>query len=137
VRLCCLVVAAVLLAGCGARTEVPPGKVVGAIRSLGYDVRFRDLAKPGDARYLVGGRLRDRRTGTALDFAVMVGGDPLEMPIVPGVTEESFSGCAGAMVTATDSASGGDAAEADRLATMETRLEDALYALAPGATCEG
>jgi hypothetical protein len=123
--------------GCGARTEVPPGKVVTAIRSLHYDVRFRDLPKPADARYLVGGRLRDRRSGTQLDFAVMVAGLPLEMPIVPGATETSSSGCADATVTTTSSATGRDNAEAERLATMETRLEDAIYALAPGATCEG
>ena len=124
------------LTGC-ARTTVPPGKVVGAIRGLGYGVSFRDVRRPDDARYLVGGRLRDRRTGTTLDFAVMIGGDPLEMPIVPGSSGTSGEGCAEAWVDTTSYATGRDGAESDRLATMATRLDDAIFALAPGATCEG
>ena len=124
------------LTGC-ARTTVPSGKVPGAIRGLGYDVRFRDVRTPADAEYLVGGRLRDRRTGTALDFALMIGGDPNEMPIVPGASPDSGEGCAEAWIVTTNYAAGRGSAERDRLSDMATRLDNTIFALAPGATCEG
>jgi hypothetical protein len=136
VRLCCLVVAAGLLAGCS-RTEVPAGKVVGTIRSLGYEVRFRDLRTPADAESLVGGRMRDPRTGAVMDFAVLVGGDFDELPIVPGSADQTGEGCANAWVLTTADAAAPTAAAGDRIDDMEGRLADAIFALAPGATCEG
>lgn len=72
-----------------------------------------------------------------MDFAVMIGGDPLEMPIVRGPGPDSGVGCAEAWIVTTNYAAGRDAAEADRLSTMAWRLDDAIFALAPGATCEG
>jgi hypothetical protein len=122
------------LAGCGERKTVPADKVEGAIRSLPYDVAFRDVAQPrgGD---VIAGRLRDPRTGTAIDFAVFVGEGSDDWPIVPGSGRNGWTGCAGASIRYTNT--GPDKAERERAWDMDYALEHAIFDLAPGAYCKG
>jgi len=128
-----VVLLALVLAGCGGSSTVPPDKVEGAIRSLGYEVRFRDVEQPRSIS-AVAGRLRDPKTGAAIDFSVVVGegfDGPDDEPIVPGAGASSMTGCAGATVT-TSSGEGHDAAD-----RMSWALENAIFDLAPEAYCEG
>jgi hypothetical protein len=122
------------LAGCGERKTVPADRVEGAIRSLPYEVRFRDVAQPrgGD---VVAGRLRDPRTGTAIDFAVFVGQQWDDRPIVPGSGRTGWTGCAGASIEYTQT--GPNKAERERAWGMDAALEQTIFDLAPGAYCEG
>jgi hypothetical protein len=120
------------LAGCGGRDMVPPDRIEGAIRKLPYEARFRDVEQPSNGK-LVAGRLRDPKTKTSIDFSVRVGeGDD---PIVPGAAQNQGTGCAGAWVVASEA--GRDAAERDRMLGMESKLENAIFDLAPEAYCEG
>jgi hypothetical protein len=130
---------ALTVAGCGGSSTVPPDKVEGAIRSLGYEVRFRDVEQPPQIRAFAG-RLRDSRTGATIDFSVVVGegfDGPDDEPIVPGAGASSWTGCAGAGVTTSASSNGRDKAERDRMDRMGWALENAIFALAPEAYCEG
>jgi hypothetical protein len=134
-----LVVPVLALAGCGGSSTVPPDKVEGAIRSLGYDVRFRDVEQPPQIKVFAG-RLRDPRTGASIDFSVVVGegfDGPDDEPIVPGAGASSSTGCAKAGVTTSAGGNGRDKAERDRMDRMSWALEDAIFALAPEAYCEG
>lgn len=126
---------ALAVAGCGGGYRVPSDKVEGAIRSLGYEVRFRDVEQPSHVK-AIAGRLRDPRTGTSIDFAVVVGEGSDDVPIVPGADASSWSGCAGAGVTSSSSGGGRDEAERDRMGSMSADLEQAIYDLAPEAYCE-
>ena len=125
---------ALTAAGCGGGYTVPPDKVEGAIRSLGYQVRFRDVEQPPRAKIWVG-RLRDPRTGTAVDFRVLVGEGSDDEPIIPGAGWHGGGYCAGAGVRA--SGSSPDKAERERMWDMGAALEKAILALAPEAYCEG
>jgi hypothetical protein len=126
---------ALTLAGCGGGYTVPPGKVEGAIRSLPYEVRFRDVERPPGATQALAGRLRDARTGTAIDFAVYTGEFSDDRPMVPGAAQNQGTGCGGAWVQTSEA--GRDTAERDRMWRMGSKLENAIFDLAPEAYCEG
>jgi hypothetical protein len=129
-----LALLALTLAGCGERKTVPADRVEGAIRSLPYEVRFRDVAQSPGAT-IFAGRLRDPRTGTAIDFRVLVGEGDDDFPIVPGAGWHGGGYCAGAGIRA--GAASLDKAEREHMWDMGAALERAILALAPGAYCEG
>jgi hypothetical protein len=131
-----LVVPVLVVAGCGGEYRVPAGKVEGAIRSLPYEVRFRDVEQPSNLKAFAG-RLRDPRTNTSIDFSVVVGEGSGDVPIVPGASASSWGRCAGAGVTTSSSAGARHAATRDRMESMRVDLEDAIFGLASEAYCEG
>jgi len=130
----CLTLAAAGLSGCGGG-GASADAVQDAVRALPYDVQFRDVDRPDGVELLVAGRMRDERTGTAIDFAAQQGGTADTTPLVPDATQDSTSSCAGITVWTTPDE--GDDAERARILTMQGALERAVWGVVDDAECHG